>query len=79
LPTWDAYGFASVGGTVAHSAMANRANVINAISVMHELQSDIAKWARDYEASHVYMGESANVTIAAIWRRCTMAAVAQPA
>lgn len=56
----------SVSGTVAHSAMANRPNVINAISVMHELQSDIAKWTRDYEASHVFMGENANVTIAAI-------------
>src|SRR3954468_2858229 len=56
----------SVGGTVAHSAMANRPNVVNAISVMHELQSDVAKWAAEYEASHVFMGEHANVTIAAI-------------
>jgi acetylornithine deacetylase/succinyl-diaminopimelate desuccinylase-like protein len=56
----------SVGGTVAHSAMANRPNVVNAIAVMHELQSDIAKWARMYESSHAYMGEHANVTIAAI-------------
>jgi acetylornithine deacetylase/succinyl-diaminopimelate desuccinylase-like protein len=56
----------TVGGTVAHSAMANRPNVVNAIAVMHELQSDIARWARDYEATHVYMGEHPNVTIAAI-------------
>jgi len=56
----------SVGGTVAHSAMANRPNVTNAISVMHELQSDIARWAREYAAAHVCMGEHANVTIAAI-------------
>jgi acetylornithine deacetylase len=56
----------SVGGTVAHSAMANRPNVVNAISVMHELQDDLAKWAAEYEASHVFMGEHANVTIAAI-------------
>jgi acetylornithine deacetylase/succinyl-diaminopimelate desuccinylase-like protein len=56
----------TVGGTVAHSAMANRPNVVNAIAVMHELQSDIAKWARDYEAAHVHMGEHPNVTIAAI-------------
>lgn len=56
----------SVGGTVAHSAMANRPNVVNAIAVMHELQSDIAKWAGDYQAAHVYMGEQANVTVAAI-------------
>src|SRR5438105_11429042 len=56
----------TVGGTVAHSALANRPNVVNAIAVMHELQSDIAQWARDYEAKHEYMGERANVTIAAI-------------
>jgi acetylornithine deacetylase/succinyl-diaminopimelate desuccinylase-like protein len=56
----------TVGGTVAHSALANRPNVINAITVMHELQSDIAQWARDYEAAHVHMGEHPNVTIAAI-------------
>jgi len=56
----------TVRGTVAHSALANRPNVVNAIAVMHELQSDIAQWARDYEAKHEYMGERANVTIAAI-------------
>ena len=56
----------TVGGTVAHSALANKPNVINAIAVMHDLQNDIAKWARDYEAAHVYMGEHPNVTIAAI-------------
>jgi acetylornithine deacetylase len=56
----------SVGGTVAHSAMANRPNVINAIAVMHELQSEIARWANDYSAAHSYMGEHPNVTVAAI-------------
>ena len=56
----------TVGGTVAHSALANKPGVINAIAVMHDLQNDIAKWARDYEAAHVYMGEHPNVTIAAI-------------
>src|SRR5499433_1982596 len=56
----------TVDGTVAHSALANRPNVANAITVMHELQSDIAAWARDYEAKHIYMGERPNVTIAAI-------------
>jgi acetylornithine deacetylase len=56
----------TVGGTVAHSALANRPHVVNAISVMHELQNDIAQWARDYEAAHVFMGEHPNVTIAAI-------------
>src|SRR5262245_3641652 len=43
----------TVGGTVAHSALANRPNVINAIAVMHDLQDDILQWARDYEAAHV--------------------------
>jgi acetylornithine deacetylase/succinyl-diaminopimelate desuccinylase-like protein len=56
----------SVGGTLAHSALANRPNVVNAISVMHELQNDVAQWARDYEAAHIFMGERPNVTIAAI-------------
>src|SRR5262245_18758045 len=56
----------TVGGTVAHSALANRPNVVNAIAVMHDLQSDIAQWTHDYEAAHVYMGEHPNVTIAAI-------------
>jgi acetylornithine deacetylase len=56
----------TVGGTVAHSALANKPNVINAIAVMHELQTDIAEWARGYEAAHIYMGERPNVTIAAI-------------
>ena len=56
----------SVDGTVAHSALAHRPGVINAIAVMHELQTDIAQWARDYNAAHEYMGERPNVTIAAI-------------
>src|ERR1700716_839419 len=56
----------TVGGTVAHSALANKPNVVNAIAVMHKLQSDIVQWARDYEAAQVYMGEHPNVTIAAI-------------
>jgi acetylornithine deacetylase len=56
----------TVGGTVAHSALANRPNIVNAIAVMHELQADVAQWARDYEAAHSFMGEHANVTVAAI-------------
>jgi acetylornithine deacetylase/succinyl-diaminopimelate desuccinylase-like protein len=56
----------TVAGTVAHSALANRPNVVNAIAVMHDLQNDVARWARDYEAAHVYMGEHPNVTIGAI-------------
>jgi acetylornithine deacetylase len=56
----------TVGGTVAHSALANRPNVVNAIAVMQDLQRDIADWARDYEAAHIQMGERPNATIAAI-------------
>jgi acetylornithine deacetylase/succinyl-diaminopimelate desuccinylase-like protein len=56
----------TVGGTVAHSALANRPNVVNAIAVMHDLQNDVAQWARDYEAAHIFMGEHPNVTLAAI-------------
>jgi acetylornithine deacetylase len=56
----------TVRGTQAHSALANRPNVVNAITVMHELQRDIAQWARDYEAANVFMGERPNVTVAAI-------------
>jgi len=56
----------TVGGTIAHSALANRPNVVNAIAVMHELQNDVAQWAHDYEATHIFMGERPNVTIAAI-------------
>ena len=55
-----------VGGTVAHSAMSNRPSVVDAIQVMHELQHDLAIWAKDYEASHEFMGEHPNVTFAAI-------------
>lgn len=56
----------TVGGTVAHSALAHRPGIVNAIAVMHELQVAIAQWARDYQAAHEYMGERPNVTIAAI-------------
>src|SRR2546430_416464 len=56
----------TVGGTVAHSALATKPDVVNAIAVMHDLQNDISQWARDYEAAHLHMGERPNVTIAAI-------------
>jgi acetylornithine deacetylase len=46
--------------------MTNRPNIVNAIAVMHELQDDIAQWARDYSAAHSFMNEHANVTVAAI-------------
>lgn len=55
-----------VAGTVAHSALANKPGTVNAIMLMHDLQTDIAGWARDYEERHDYMGEHPNVTVAAI-------------
>jgi acetylornithine deacetylase/succinyl-diaminopimelate desuccinylase-like protein len=56
----------TVHGTVAHSALANRPGTVNAIALMQALQADIAEWARAYEQCHHFMGEHANVTIAAI-------------
>ncbi len=56
----------TVEGVVAHSAMSNRPGTTNAIAVMHELQAEIAAWARAYEAGTIYMGERPNVTVAAI-------------
>ncbi|HEV2008640.1 MAG TPA: M20/M25/M40 family metallo-hydrolase, partial [Burkholderiales bacterium] len=56
----------SVGGTVSHAAYARHPSVINAIQEMHALQTSIERWIASYEASHVYMGEHPNVTIAAI-------------
>src|SRR5262249_19819980 len=55
----------TVRGTVAHSALANRPGTVNAITVMHALQADIGEWARAYEQRHEFMGERANVTMAA--------------
>jgi len=66
----------TIHGTVAHSALANRPNVANAVTLMHELQTDIARWARDYESQHEYRGERPNVTVAAIRGGRTLAAVA---
>ena len=56
----------TVGGTVAHSALAHRPGIVNAIAVMHELQNDIAKWAASYQERHHFMGEHPNVTVACI-------------
>jgi acetylornithine deacetylase len=56
----------SVGGTVAHSAFARRADVINAVELMGDLQADLKGWIADYEAANEFMGERPNVTIAAI-------------
>jgi acetylornithine deacetylase/succinyl-diaminopimelate desuccinylase-like protein len=56
----------SVGGTVAHSAFARKADQINAIELAAELQKDLKNWASDYENSHEFMGENPNITLAAI-------------
>ena len=56
----------TVGGTVAHSALAHRPGIVNAIAVVHELQTDIAQWVKEYQAAHEFMGEHPNVTVAAI-------------
>jgi acetylornithine deacetylase/succinyl-diaminopimelate desuccinylase-like protein len=53
-------------GTLSHSALASRPGIVNAIAIMHELQADIAAWAKDYENRHDFMGEHPNVTLAAI-------------
>jgi acetylornithine deacetylase len=56
----------TVHGTVAHSALTNRAGTINAINVMRELLAEIDAWASRFQADNVYMDEHANVTIACI-------------
>src|SRR5215207_6278829 len=56
----------TVGGTVSHSALSNRPNVVNAIALMHDLQNDIAAWAQEYERQHTFRNEHPNVTLAAI-------------
>src|SRR4051794_39428953 len=53
----------TVAGTVSHSALSNRPNVVNAITLMHDLQNDIAVWARDYEQRNEFRGEHPNVTV----------------
>lgn len=56
----------TVAGTVAHSALAHRPGIVNAITLMQQLQDDIMKWAADYQKRHAFMNEHANVTIACI-------------
>jgi acetylornithine deacetylase len=56
----------SVGGTVSHAALSRNPSVINAIEEMHALQEGLRPWIADYEASHAYMGEHPNITVAAI-------------
>ncbi len=56
----------TVAGTVSHSVFSNRPGVVNAISLMNDLQNDLKAWIADYESRHEFMGEKPNVTIAAI-------------
>jgi len=56
----------TVGGTVAHSALAHRAGTVNAIKVMYELLNDVIPWTAAYQDQHEFMGEHPNVTIACI-------------
>ena len=56
----------TVGGTLAHSALAHKPGTVNAIAVMHQLQSDIMTWAAAYQERHHFMDEHPNVTIACI-------------
>ena len=56
----------TVGGTVSHAAYSGHPSVVNAIHEMHELQVRLNAWIKDYEASHAYLGEHPNVTVAAI-------------
>ncbi len=56
----------TVHGTVAHSALTNKAGTINAIDVMHLLYDDIRTWGQSFKTDNVYMDEHANVTLACI-------------
>lgn len=56
----------SLTGTVAHSAFVRQAGQVNAIDLAAELQADLKAWASEYEQSHEFMGETPNVTLAAI-------------
>jgi acetylornithine deacetylase/succinyl-diaminopimelate desuccinylase-like protein len=56
----------TVGGTVAHSALANKPGIVNAITLMHELETELMSWAEAYEQRNEYLGEHPNVTLASI-------------
>jgi acetylornithine deacetylase/succinyl-diaminopimelate desuccinylase-like protein len=56
----------TLGGTMAHSAWSAKPGVVNAIAEMALLQPKIAAWAEQYSATHEYLGERPNVTVAAI-------------
>ncbi len=56
----------TIEGSVAHSALTNRAGTVNAINVARLLCDDIEVWAKRFQDAHVYLDEHANVTLAAI-------------
>ena len=56
----------TVDGTVAHSALTNKAGTVNAINVARLLCEDIDSWAKKFQDGNVYLDEHANVTLACI-------------
>jgi acetylornithine deacetylase/succinyl-diaminopimelate desuccinylase-like protein len=56
----------TVGGTVAHSALTDKAGTVNAIKVARQLCDDIDLWAGEFRNANVCMNEHAHVTLAGI-------------
>lgn len=56
----------TVGGTVAHSALTNKAGTVNAINVARLLCEDIDAWAKKFRDANVYLNEHAQATLACI-------------
>jgi acetylornithine deacetylase len=56
----------AVQGTVAHSALSNKAGTVNAIRIARLLCDDIDRWAAEFQTANEFMGERANVTLACI-------------
>jgi len=56
----------TVGGTVAHSALANKPGTVNAIAVARALCDEIEAWAETFAERNTYLDERAHVTIAAM-------------
>jgi acetylornithine deacetylase/succinyl-diaminopimelate desuccinylase-like protein len=53
-------------GSVAHSALTNKAGTVNAIDLARSLCDDIDRWAADFRKANTSMGEEANITLACI-------------
>jgi acetylornithine deacetylase/succinyl-diaminopimelate desuccinylase-like protein len=56
----------TLSGTVAHSALTNKAGTVNAINLARLLCDDIDAWAKHFQDANVYLDEHANVTLACI-------------